>query len=557
MFKKTDNEIIMAFDKAKTRQDIADLLEISEGSLRYFLFVIRPENMYKSFTIPKRHGGERNICAPIRKWRNLQRKLAYVLTLKYSPKVCAYGFIKNKCILDNAKNHTKKAEILNIDLKDFFTQFHFGRIVGMLISKPYSLGKEAAITISQIACRNGILPQGAPTSPILTNMLCAPLDNQLMRYAKKHGLIYTRYADDITFSSFRKTISGNIVSRTDNRIYLTDTLQNVFSKNNLTINDDKITLKTKKSRQEVTGIVVNRFPNVKREYYKNIRALLHNCLKNGIYHEALKFIDEGYCKNDNIKQIKNDLKKKEQIEEWYKKVLIGKIRFVGQIKGLQSFTYYTLAISANNLFSEDVFDLTYFDQINYIIDNNVFVLQNKDGTKQGSCFYVPGYGLFTAYHTIADEDFYYLFKNDKKLPDISVGLTINEKSSNSNIDYVLFNINIPNTASLSIGKSSDLRIGDTVIIAGFPDYLKGDTITKEECKITGKTELFDAPFYKVSGRIIHGASGGIVLDTNKNVVGIIKGGCPSNDEDSTSLKQGFLPIDLVMSDINKTNIGTV
>ena len=85
MFKKTDEELIKAFDNAKTRQDIADLLEISDKSLRYFLFVIRPENMYKSFTIPKRRGGERHIFAPIKKWRNLQRKLSYVLTLKYTP----------------------------------------------------------------------------------------------------------------------------------------------------------------------------------------------------------------------------------------------------------------------------------------------------------------------------------------------------------------------------------------------------------------------------------------------------------------------------------------
>ena len=79
----------------------------------------------------------REIHAPIRKWRNLQRKLAYVLTLKYSPKVCAYGFVKDKNILGNASRHIKKSEILNIDLKDFFTQFHFGRIVGMLKAKPY------------------------------------------------------------------------------------------------------------------------------------------------------------------------------------------------------------------------------------------------------------------------------------------------------------------------------------------------------------------------------------------------------------------------------------
>lgn len=275
MFKKTDEELIKAFDSAKTREDIANLLEISDKSLRYFLFVERPEYMYKTFKIPKRRGGTREIHAPINKWRNLQRKLAYVLALKYRPKVCAYGFIKNKNILDNASKHVKKSEILNIDLKDFFTQFHFGRIVGMLKAKPYSLGEEAARTIAQITCLNGVLPQGAPTSPILTNMLCSPLDNQLMQYAKKHALVYTRYADDITFSSFGKSISENIVFSVDNKLHLSDSLVNIFVKNSLKINEEKISLKTKQRRQEVTGIIVNKFPNIKREYYKNIRALLH------------------------------------------------------------------------------------------------------------------------------------------------------------------------------------------------------------------------------------------------------------------------------------------
>ena len=125
MFKRSDNEIKELFSIAKTRTDIADMLEIDEKSLRYFLFVLRPENMYRSFFISKKNGGTRQIFAPSKKLRNIQRKLAYILNLMYKPKICAYGFIKNKTILGNALQHTKKAEILNIDLKDFFSQFNF------------------------------------------------------------------------------------------------------------------------------------------------------------------------------------------------------------------------------------------------------------------------------------------------------------------------------------------------------------------------------------------------------------------------------------------------
>lgn len=554
MFKRNDEEILKLFDNAKTREDIADLLEINEKSLRYFLFVVRPENMYTIFTIPKKRIGVRRISAPANELCAIQRKLAYILSLKYNPKICAYGFIKGKNIIGNANQHTKKNEILNIDLKDYFTQFHFGRIVGLLVSKPYSIGKEAAITIAQISCFNGVLPQGAPTSPILTNMLCAPLDNQLMKFAKKHGLVYTRYADDITFSSYNRVISDSLIIKNGDKIILNDALKQILQKNNVIENPEKITLRTRNARQEVTGLVVNKFPNIKREYYKNIRALLYNCKKNGIYKEALKYIDKGFCKNRDIVKYKDEIEKSHIIEEWYKTVLRGKVNFIKQIKGDNSFAFYTLAKVFNEVVEESAFDLSYFNRINDIIDKNVFVLQNNDETSQGSCFFVPGYGLFTSYHVTQDGDFYYIWSNDEKVISTPVSNLTNQKSADDIIDYALYNVNIPNIVDVSIGCGGDLEIGDTVIIAGFPDYINGDTITKEECKITGKTKLFGAPFYKISGRIAHGASGGIVLNTNYEVVGIIKGGCPSDDENNINIKQGFVPIDLAIEDLCEKKI---
>ncbi len=554
MLKRTDEEIIELFKSAKTRKDIANLLEIEDRSLRYFLFVLKPDNMYTSFDIPKKHGGKRTICAPNKKLKNIQKKLSYVLDLIYTPKICAYGFIKNKNILDNAIQHVKRSEILNIDLKDFFAQFHFGRVEGMLKSPPYSLGEEAARTIAQIACYNGALPQGAPTSPILTNMLCVPLDNQIMQYSKKHGLKYTRYADDLTFSSYGNNISQSVVHKVNKKLTLDNSLQKVLSRNNLVVNEEKIALRTKSCRQEVTGIVVNKFPNIKREYSKTLRALLHNCTKNGVYEEALKYIEKGNCKNKNILSIKDNPESRSTIEEWFKQVIIGKIRFILQIKGERSFTFYSLASVANDIFKSEIFDLSYFDQINNIIDKNVFVVQNKDGTSQGTGFFVPGYGLFTSYHVTQDKDFYNVLRKGRKLPSIVVSESIKYKSADKTIDYILFDENIKSAAPLTIGKSSNLKIGDTVIIAGYPDYIKGDSITKEECQFTGETTLFDAPLYKVSGRIVHGASGGLVLNSNYEVVGIIKGGTPPSDDDNSSFKQGFIPIDLIVDDLKSKGL---
>lgn len=554
MFKRTDEKLVELFDKAKTRNDIANLLEIEEKSLRYFLFVKRPENLYTYFEIPKKHGGIRQIYAPMNEWRNIQRKLSYVLSLKYHPRECVYGFVNQKNIVGNASCHTKKAEILNIDLKDFFTQFHFGRVVGMLKSKPYLLGDEAAITIAQIACLNGVLPQGSPTSPVLTNMICASLDTKLLRYAKKHKLVYTRYADDITLSSYTHNISEIIVFRNGNAFALDESLGKIFSENSFIVNEDKITLRTRDGRQEVTGVIVNKFPNVKREYVQKLRALLHNCMRNGVYNEARKYIDKGLCKNRFILEQIDNPEKQKLIEEWYKSVLVGKINYIRQIKGKQSFTFYALALLTNKIFSEKLFDLSYFDRINAVIDNNVFVLCNNDETVQGSGFFVDGYGLFTSYHVTEEGDIFYVWKNDKKIIPTSVCATINQKFADKTIDYALYEVSIPDTISVSIGNSSEIKVGDTVFIAGFPDYLKGDSITKEQCQITGKTTLFGAPFFKVSGRVVHGASGGIVLNEKCQIVGIIKGGCASNDENNITIKQGFVPIDVVMEDIGNKSI---
>lgn len=132
-----------AFFQLKTRDDVASILGISERSLRYFLYKIRPENMYHTFKVPKKDGATREIAAPEKRLKKIQRKLADVLSAVYEPKVCAYGFITEKSNIGNAAQHVKKSLVFNIDLKDFFSQIHFGRVRGMLMNAPYNLPDEA------------------------------------------------------------------------------------------------------------------------------------------------------------------------------------------------------------------------------------------------------------------------------------------------------------------------------------------------------------------------------------------------------------------------------
>lgn len=556
MFKADDEVIVEKFKKLNSRIDVADMLEVDEQSLRYFLFVKRPENLYKTFCIPKKKGGNRIISAPNIKLKKIQSKLAYILQLIYEPKVCAFGFVKDRNIVDNARKHTKKQEILNIDLKDFFTQFHFGRVRGMLMAKPYSIGIEAATTIAQIACYNGKLPQGAPTSPILTNMLCVPLDNSLMQFAKKYGLTFTRYADDLTFSSYKECLFEEIVYKVDDKLILCEELQKIFEKHNIIVNKNKITLRNRFSRQETTGIIVNRFPNVKREYYKQLRAILYNCSTAGVYNAAKKYIDLGLCHNSKIIAYKDKPESEELVVNWFKMVIKGKITFIKQVKGQEHPSFYALASKANEVFKEELFDLSYFDKLNSILRNNVFIVQERpsDNIRQGSAFYVSNIGLFTSYHVTETNAFFELYSSIGQKTNHIISNELNLKSDNKDIDYSLFDIRVNDAIDLNIGDSSSLAIGDSVIIAGFPDYKAGDSITTQTCQIVSISTLFGAPFYKVSGRIIHGASGGVVLNSRCEVVGIIKGGIVTLEDDSNNDNQGFLPIHIVVKDLKEKNI---
>lgn len=295
-----NNNTSEAFHRLKTREDVAQILGIKDVSLRYFLYKKRPENMYSSFSIPKRDGTMRQISAPANQLKKIQQKLAEILVQVYKPKVCAYGFIPGKNILQNAQKHTHKGLILNIDLKDFFTQIHFGRVRGMLMAKPYAIGTEAATTIAQIACLNGCLPQGAPSSPIITNMICAPLDNALMVLAKDTGCTYTRYADDISFSTYKAEFDRSLAYIDESGVHLGETLMSILKKNSFEVNQNKITLRPCNTRQEVTGLTVNEFPNVRRSFVKQIRAILHSCEKYGLAAAAKAYIEKGYCHNQII-----------------------------------------------------------------------------------------------------------------------------------------------------------------------------------------------------------------------------------------------------------------
>jgi RNA-directed DNA polymerase len=175
------SEIKEKFKQLHNLNDVALLLGIAKSHLIYELYIRPDRKKYISFYIPKKSGGNRTIKSPIYPLKKIQSRLNEILQEVYNPRKTVHSFIKNENILRNAKPHVSKKWVLNIDLSEFFPTINFPRVRGLFIGKPYRLNESAATVLAQICCHESTLPQGAPTSPIISNMICSKLDAELYR----------------------------------------------------------------------------------------------------------------------------------------------------------------------------------------------------------------------------------------------------------------------------------------------------------------------------------------------------------------------------------------
>lgn len=184
------DELIKMFLQVKSIDELAQFLLEAKGILSYYLYI--NSDCYTEFNIPKKTGGVRTISAPERGLKRILKKLNYVLNHVYDtrPKKSAHGFVHQKSIITNAKKHTNKKFVLNIDLKDFFPSIHFGRVKGLFKSAPFNFNEEISHILANFVTYEGVLPQGAPTSPILTNFIFRRLDSGMELLAKNNNSIY-------------------------------------------------------------------------------------------------------------------------------------------------------------------------------------------------------------------------------------------------------------------------------------------------------------------------------------------------------------------------------
>jgi RNA-directed DNA polymerase len=276
---------IEKLQKATSLSEFAALVGYKPKALSYILYGMPDQDKYREFQIPKRNGGQRVIKAPEKRLKRLQRRLADILdkcfeesyVLSKHKKSLSHGFRHNHSIITNALNHRNKRYVFTIDLEDFFPSVNFGRVYGFFIKNThFKLDKKTATIIAQIACHNNELPQGSPCSPVISNFIGHLLDIRMVNLAKKTKCTYSRYADDLTFSTNNKKFPEEIAACVgENNWEPGEILRKKIEKVGFKINVKKTTMQYKTSRQVTTGLIVNKKINIKKEFYKRARSMCH------------------------------------------------------------------------------------------------------------------------------------------------------------------------------------------------------------------------------------------------------------------------------------------
>lgn len=289
--------------KATTIHDVAKLLGFKTSALSYLLYVKTESSKYHQFEIPKSSGGVRSINAPTADLKFLQKRLSILLQdcieeINVEKKIktsLSHGFKRKYSIITNSEKHRNKRYVFNIDLEDFFGTINFGRVRGFFIeNRNFRLNTKVATILAQIICYQNALPQGSPCSPVMSNLIAHILDIQLARLAYKTGCTYSRYADDITFSTNKKDFPKKIARKMggDGHEWICGTyLKKVINKNGFLVNESKTRMQYKDSRQSVTGLIVNSRINTPVEYWRTTRAMVDNLFKKGIAYKKISLHD--------------------------------------------------------------------------------------------------------------------------------------------------------------------------------------------------------------------------------------------------------------------------
>jgi len=292
-----------------------------------------PEYVIHDFR--KKRGGVRRVFAPNADLMRVQRKLNRVLQHLYSSckSECVHGFTKMNVgsktstnIVANAQVHVGKRAVLNLDLVDFFPSIPARKVKEVFLAEPFGFSEDIAVALALLTTYRGFIPQGAPTSPVLSNFVCRGLDAALLEWSQKNGANYTRYADDLTFSGDAMFTLEQLLE-----------IREIILGKGFRVNEKKSRQRLQGKRQTVTGLTVNEKVNVDRRYIKRVRAMLHDLQRSGVKQAANKHFQgqQVVCK-----------------EGYFLERLAGSISFIGQVRGKEDFLFQRMQTTFQPIYKE-------------------------------------------------------------------------------------------------------------------------------------------------------------------------------------------------------------
>lgn len=531
-------------------RELAEYLGISPKELGFFAF--SNTNFYKEHTILKVNGQQRVISAPAPRLKIIQRTLADTFAQIYEMPDGVHGFVPDRSIATNAAEHVKKRAIVKIDLKDFFPTISAGRIRGLLTKLPFLFDGTVLDALTNLVCHTGKLPQGAPTSPILSNMICYRMDRALLQFARQKKLKYTRYADDIVFSSTMRSAIRDVAAYSkDNELCINDHLRKIIETNGFVINEEKTGLFGRGSRQLVTGIVVNEKCNFRRSDYQYLRNLFYYWKKTDAETAAKRYVEYERGRHYRLRFFTDE---GEFIED----------KFIAHIQGLLA--YYAMIAKQNKRRSKPLQTLwtAFFDLTGISVPEmtpNRSILRT-DLWYQYRCpreanpreygvtatgFILKDHGIVTAYHCFRDpstnamqgccdkENFYLDIESYLGRQEIGYGSFTGDRI----LDWAIYPApeSFSKIPGLVFDEKYAVQEGEQITAFGYADGKKQlRKVTAVIADILDNEVIVDRAF-------IAGMSGGPVLNSRGDAIGLVTQGSGkgSYDKDGRFLLLKAIP----------------
>lgn len=510
------------FLKIRDHNGLAAFFDTKYSDLSKILYKTETRYNYKKISILKKNGSFRIIKAPRKKIKTIQKKLSDVLYEIYPVRPSAYGFVKGKNIVQNAEQHIGKTFIFNLDLKNFFDYIHFGRVRNLFRSQLFGFNHSVSTILAQLCCIDNSLPQGAPTSPILSNMISWKLDAQLQRLAKKTNSTYTRYVDDITFSftCSKVRLPDGIVMIKDGKTIPGPVITQIIIENGFDINYDKVRLKGTSKKMEVTGLTVNKFPNVKRQFIRQISSILHSWEKYGYEATEAEFNSKYNIRHRATSKIKS-----------LKYVVKGKLAFLYSVRGSKNQIFRKLAKQYNALVEDELKFKIYEDtcQITNAVKSLwVIEVYYNEGSEticsQGTGFNLKDFGLITCAHVVSNGGIIYKNIEAFKCDNVSKKYILNVTYLDVHRDIAICEFQMLDNDQ-SQNTSIELYDGEVTqrvetLLLGFPAYKFGQTHSIIQATVSTLYPQNGIKKFEIDSQIREGNSGGPIIDSFGRLVGV-------------------------------------